>query len=289
MNFGLREVLDSIEIAFDKKKVLYMFLGIVVSVLVFVLVVYIGGISGNGIVSAVSQVLGIILSFVIIALVNGAVSRTAYKEITSGEALSAKDALAFSFRNFWALVLTPACIGAAALLVLVAEYAVFLLGRIEVLSIVFAALTIPVIILNIFVITFILAGIETSFAIIAADETGVLKSAGKTFTLFKKAFIQYLSGVAVILLVGIPVLLMLAALLLGSGLLSLYLFGWASGFTSLLSAAADGAPIPYLSQIAWSVFGIFALVLTLLLGSFKLVFLKTSLVSLYLSLKEKIK
>ncbi|MCX5749494.1 MAG: hypothetical protein NTZ10_04555 [Candidatus Saganbacteria bacterium] len=288
MKIGSREVFDCLEVAFDLKKVLFVFLGAAAAFLGAMLLLWLGNIPKNFALAVILQVIAAIYFYIVMIGVCGGTSIMVYKELTTGEKLSVKDAMSFSTKNLLALALSPVVWLAVSAVVLLAEYAVFMIGKFSAGQIILSLLTVPVILLNAFLLLFLLFGTLLLFEIIAVDGASALSAVGKLYALTKKAPLQILMCLVPVSIVGVLAGAFAFTIFLGSNIISLVIFGSASG----LFAAMAAVEIPSFSpatQAAWAIFSFFVSILSGLIISYLFVFLKTSCVSIYMSVKERIK
>lgn len=288
MKYCLSDVYDSLEIAFDIKKVLFQFIGILLALTGLFLLLWAGGLAGNPLVSMSAEILGIIFYYLVVVSVAGGITFISYKELTSGEKISIKDSLLFVKNNWFPITVSPLLLLIAASVVFLAEYVIFMLGRLAAGQIVLSILSAPIILLNAAVILFTVLGIFIMFSIIVSEGTGTIATLNKTYVTLKKAYLKLLMALAPTLIIGSLVLIALFMSLAAGIVISLSIFGSSSGLFMELAAIE----VPTLStsmQAAWMIFAGFAALLISLLGSYKLVFLKTAAVSIYLKVKEDLK
>lgn len=287
MKIGIKDVFDCLEISFDLKKVAFTLGGLLVGMIGMFALLWIGGIPNNVPVFLICQLAGLLFALVCYVLVMGAVSIMGYKELTSGEKVSVWQALGTAKDNIWSFLLSPLAVALAVVLILAMEYVVFMLGRLAAGQIILSLLSIPFVLLNILLILALVIGYILVFAIVASEGSGVLSTVNRIYTAIKKAPLQIAMGVALVVVVGTPVVLVGYGALLGGVVATLAIFGAASGIFADMAASE----IPSLSsstQAAWSIFGFFVSLLAGMLGAFILVYIKTSAVSIYLNIKDRL-
>ena len=288
MKFGINEVFDSLEVAFDGKKVSIAFVGILLTILVSLVSAWVGTMASNAIVYVVLQIVSFLILLAIIACADGAVGYMAYKDLTMGEKLSIKDGLAFSKNNIKTLLLTPITIGIVFIVLFFVEYLILLLAKIPALQIVLSIFTIPVVLFNAILILAAVISVLMMFAIIAVDASGPVSNAKKIYSLVKNAPLQTFASIILSVIIAAPVLIGILLLLFGADVISVALFGSASGIFADM-AAMDIPVLAGSAQISWAIFAVFASLLSLYAFSYVLTVIHTCAVNVYLSLKEKIK
>jgi|GEM_PF-1974327 len=288
MKIGSNEVFDCIEVAFDIRKAVFVLLGAAAAFAGALLLLWLGSASGNSALSLAAQLAAALYFYLIIVAVCGGTSIMAYKELTTGEKISVKDALDFSKKNFLSLVLSPVIWLAAPALVLLAEYVIFMTGKFAAGQIVLSLLTVPVMLLNAFILLFLLFGALLLFEIITVDGASPLASVNKLFALTRKASLQVLMYLIPVLIVGSFAAAAAFGVFLGANILSLALLGTASGLFAEMAAVEVPAFSPA-AQMSWSIFSFFVSVISGLILAGLFVFLKASNIAIYLSVKERIK
>ncbi len=288
MRYGINEALDCLEVAFDRKKIIVNLAGMVLSAGLFILVSWLGSLSGAEAVSTAANIVGLVSAWIVISLTLTAVCRMSYKELTTGEKISAAEALSFSKKHLLTSALSPALIALAAGAVLLAEYAVFMLGRYSLVQVAVSLFSIPVLLINSALILLAAVAAVFAFPIVAVDEGGIINTSKKIVSAVLSAPIKMISGVAVTLILGIPVLLALGAVLFTANISTISMFGTASG----IFAAMKATEIPFVpgtTYTAWTIFLVSLSVLTGALVSYGIVYAKTAAVSIYLSIKSSLK
>ncbi|MFA5103728.1 MAG: hypothetical protein WC527_00900 [Candidatus Margulisiibacteriota bacterium] len=288
MKYGVSEVFDCLDVAFDRKKILLQLAGIAISVGAVFLSSWIGGQIKNDLTANIINILGMVAVFLIMATIFAAISRMAYKELTVGEKLSQKEALAFSKKNLVSIIFSPVIIVAAGGAVLLAEYLIFILGRFSAFQIIISIFSVPVLLINaVIALTFALA-VFFIYPIIAVDESGPIKTSRKILSAAVSAPVKVLCGSALTALLGIPVILSLASILFLANISTISMFGTASGIFEAMKAT-EIPSIPVTTYVAWSIFLVSLSALSGAVLSFALVFTKTAAVSIYLSIKSSLK
>lgn len=288
MRFGINEVFDCLDVAFDRKKIVLQLAGMAIAAGIVFLSSWLGGLAGNGLITSIVNIAGLIGAILVMAVVFAAISRMSYKELTVGEKLPAKEALAFSRKNLASIILSPVIVIAAGGAVLLAEYLVFLLGRSSLLQIVISVLSAPILLINaVIVLAFVLAAFFI-YPVIAVDESGPVKTSRKVLSAAVSAPAKVLSGAALTVLLGLPVILSFSGILFLANISTISMFGTASGIFEAMKAT-EIPTIPQTTFIAWSIFLVSLSALAGAVLSFALVYIKTSAVSIYLSIKSSLK
>ena len=287
MRFSVNEVFDSLEIAFDIKKVAFVYIGALIAVFGAALILWLGNITGNLIVSIIFQLIAVIFFYIVFVVVSGGISITNYKELTSGEKLSIKQALSYCKENIVSLFASPLLLIISIAAVAGIEYIIFLLGRHSIGQIVLSIFSAPILILNIALILMLIFGLLMIFEIIAVDASSPVGTIKKIHTIIRKAPLQVIMYFAPVMVIGMLVVVSIVGIFFGALLLTLTLVGSASGIFAEM-AAADVASFSLHTQIAWTIFSIFASILGGLILSFPFVFIKACALSIYLAIKERI-
>lgn len=288
MKYGINEVMDCLEVAFDRKKILFQLAGIALSAAAVVLFSWLGGLAAPGLAANALNLTGAFVAAAIMAVFLTGISRMSYKELTVGEKISPKEALEFSKSNILSLLLTPVALAASAGAVFLLQYAIFLLGRFSLVQVVISVFSAPVLVLNAVMILFLGAASLFIYPVIAVDESGPFKSSRKVLTAVFYAPAKLLAGVTLSALMGIPVILSLAGLLFTANILTISMFGSASGIFEAMKHT-EIPFIPATTYAAWSVFLVSLSVLSGAVLSYALVYTKTAAVSIYLSMKNSLK
>lgn len=288
MKFGVSEVFDCLDVAFDRKKIVLQLAGIALAAGAVFLASWVGGSTGNGLSANILNITGIIAAFLIMVVVFTGISRMAYKELTVGEKLSTIEALKFSKKNLISIISSPVIIAAAAGVVFLAEYLVFLLGRFSIFQIIISVFSVPVLLINAVIVLVLALAAFFIYPIIAVDESGALKTSRKILSAAVSAPVKILSGLALTALLGMPVILSLAGILFLANISTISMFGTASGIFEAMRAT-EIPFIPTTTYIAWSIFLVSLSALSGAVLSFALVYIKTAAVSIYLSIKSSLK
>jgi len=288
MKFGISDVFDCIEISFDRKKIVFQLIGTAIAVGAAFLGVWLGSLSSNGIIASAAQLIGFVVAFLSMIVTLTAVSRMSYKELTVGEKLSAKEALAFCKKNISSIIITPLLVVLAAVLLLAAEYLVFLLGRFAIGQIFISLFSGPVLLINALIVLLLTMGIFVMYPIIAVDESGPVKTLRKMFAVITSAPMQVLMSSSLATIIIVPVIASLAGLLSVANITTITLFGAASGIFAEM-AATEIPSIATPTYIAWGIFVFSLVALSGAILSFSLVYVKTTAVSIYMNIKGRIK
>mgnify|MGYP001001388634 CR=1 len=288
MKFGISEVFDCLEVAFDRKKILFQLIGTALAAGSVFLFSWIGILTGNYVGSNIFNIIGLIMAFVLTAFTFTGVSRMAYKELTVGEKISVKDALEFSKKNTLSVILSPIMIAAAGGIVILAEYLVFLLGRFSIFQVIISIFSIPVLLINAVIILTLATGLFLVYPIIAVDGSGPFKTSKNILSAVISAPVKVLSGAALAALIGIPVISVLGGILFLANISTISMFGTASGIFEAMRAT-EIPFVPTTTYVAWSIFLVSLSVLSGAVLSFALVYAKTAAVSIYLSIKNYLK
>lgn len=288
MKFGVSDVFDCIEISFDRKKIVFQLIGTAIAVGAAFLGVWLGSLSSNGVVASAAQLIGFAVAFLSMIVTLTAVSRMSYKELTTGEKLSAKEALGFCKKKISSIIITPLLVVLAAVLLLAAEYLVFLLGRFAVGQIFISVFSGPVLLINALIVLLLTMGIFVMYPIIAVDESGPVKTLRKMFAVITSAPMQVLMSSSLATIIIVPVIASLAGLLSVANITTITLFGAASGIFAEM-AATEIPSIATPTYIAWGIFVFSLVALSGAILSFSLVYVKTTAVSIYMNIKGRIK
>jgi len=288
MKFGISDVFDCIEISFDRKKIVFQLIGTAIAAGAAFLGVWLGSMSSNAVIASAAQLIGFVVAFLSIIVTLTAVSRMSYKELTTGEKLSAKQALEFCKKNISSIIITPLLVVLAAALVILAEYLVFLLGRFAVGQIFISIFSGPVLLINALIALLLTMGIFVMYPIIAVDESGPVKTLRKMFAVITSAPMQVLMSSSLATIIIVPVIASLAGLLSVANITTITLFGAASGIFAEM-AATEIPAIATPTYIAWGIFVFSLVALSGAILSFSLVYVKTTAVSIYMNIKGRIK
>ncbi len=287
MKFGLNEIFDALEIAFSVKKAALVLVGLIVALLGSALFFWLGTLS-SGLLAWLANAAGTVLLYVLVMWLHGAVSVMAYKELTSGEKIEPVQAVSLAKSNLKSLLLTPLMAVLAAALVLGIEYLVFMLGRFYAGQLAISLISGILIFVNAAVILGLIIGFFLITEMITVDASGPVASFKKLLDVAKKASLQAVMYFVPVLLIGAGVVISGSMLLFSSTLVSLSLFGTASGIFADM-AASEVPTFSVYTQASWAIFSVFTGLLSGLLLSFAIVFVKTSCISIYLSLKQRLK
>lgn len=288
MRFGLDEVLDNLLISFDIKKVSLQFLGVFIALLCFFLFSWVANYISMPWLSIAWWSLGGTIVYVLFMLIHGALTSTIYKELTSGEKLDFKQSFSQSKKNLRAMVFSPIIFAVGLLIILGIEYLIFMLGKISAAAVLLSVFTIPFILLNALLLLAAFIEILLIVEIIIIDEAQIISALRKVINIVKKAPIQVIGNYGLVLIVGLIFAIITGGLLFAGSIITLSMFGSSSGLFAQLSATE----IPFLPRAMQISYSIFSISMSIILGfliSYLFVFLKSNSVSIYLSIKDKIK
>ena len=173
---ALEVVFKAIDISLEVNKLLFTSLGLLISTGIAASCWYALGWlwPAQAMYALVIAPLLVLLPWLTLVIFLGALSRISYQCTANGQHLTWKDGLIWSVRHLGALALTPLVVIATGSLVLLAEAAVLLVGRISFVGELLAGLLfLPFMIINVGVTVAVVFGIWLVFPIIAAEETDI--------------------------------------------------------------------------------------------------------------------
>ena len=285
---NISDVVDCLEISFDIRKILLEAIGLILSILILLAFFFIGNIANNGFISFVSYLIGFILSIFSFGITSVAISKMAYSELSIGEKLNWKEAISFSFKNWTKILLSPIIVLLIVAIFYFVQKLFFLLGNIPALAVIISIFTVPIVILNALLILFL--ALSTTFipAIISVDNLSPIKIITRIYEILKTSTIKTYSYIALLSLIGGQVLLSGAIILYLATFIPFLIFSSSTGIFSAIYAT-ELETFPVSISFAWVIFVLSILIILLAFISYSIVFLKTSLVNFYHSIKGNLK
>ncbi len=288
MRLTIEELFDGFEVAADMKKILLVFAGTLLGWLCFMFFVWAGGFVKSDLAFGILSVVGYILNYGVCTFALGASNRMVYKELTTGESLSPAEGIAFARKNLGSILFSPAAIFIIVAAVLAVEFAVFMLGRFDLIAVVLSLLTAPAIMLNAVLLACAMFGSVLTLAVIAVDESGIAGTVAKIYTLVRKASIPLIMYMSLALLLGIAATMIIALIFVLATVISVMMFGGASQIFINLSAME--VPALSLPLQAATVIGFISIyVLAAMVFTYPVILLQSFATSIYLKIKEHIK
>lgn len=285
MNFGIDTLLDTFEIGFDMKKLVFQLVGIIIALLGFFIFSMLGsGIKSLGI---LFYILGIIWLYCLLILTHGGTCRMFFTELSTREKTNIPQTLKFVKDKALTLIGSPLLLLASVVLLLGVEFVVvWLLGKIPTLGeILNALLCLPLFAINALIAIILLFGTALTIAIIAVDEGKAMDTVKKIFEVAKRSpiylILYYSFATLFLLLVTLGVLLIyFLSLSITSGI-----------FWPVTAAIASGTLLPATlsSKIAVIILFIILAFISALVFSYLLVVIQGINASIYLSIKERMK
>ncbi|MFH0887323.1 MAG: hypothetical protein V1843_04065 [bacterium] len=284
MKFGIDKIIETFELAFDMKKMVFMLVGLIIAAL---------GIILNSLVNnVIVGLLGAIWHYVFLMLTLGGVCFLIYQDLKGKGKSSIKDAIDFVKNKAVALIFTPLVLLLGIALVVLIEFGVvWVLSLIPMLGeILVALIIIPMLIINVVLAMALFLGNALIPAIIAVDDSGIPATITKIFEVVRGAPILLISYlfiamiIATFAVVGV-VLVYVGGLFITVGALYPMLM---KVVTTVQMGAYMGDAIPMSINIAGIIGGISIGIVTALVLSFVWVVTQGIYTAVYMAIKEEV-
>ena len=246
---GFDTILRSIDVALDRRKLGLAFGGVLAFILAGALFGFLGvTVSDEIVISAIFLILGALASWVLYALFSGAIAHMSWQDLTQGVQPTASEALAFGWRHIVSFLFSPLALLVLAVLIVVAEVLLLLLGRIPYLGELLVSLAfLPLVILNILLLIGLAAGMWLIFPVVAARGSGVIETLQRVVAIVRHSPLRLVTYFAMALIVVIFTMAVLTFLVF-------------AGYVITTRSMNAGVGEDTINQIATSnVFGAFAL------------------------------
>lgn len=185
---GIDLLLQALDVSLERRKLVLAVLGLAAAGIIGGIFFISAASVGNGSAAMVAALLGIVIIWVISALFTGAISKMSYEDLAGRPPPGMSDALRYAANHLASLLFAPLLLWIAVLAAIIAEAVVLLLGRIPAVgSILSALLFLPLVLINVFLLVFVLLGGWLVPAIIAGEGTGVVETLSRLRTIVRQA------------------------------------------------------------------------------------------------------
>ncbi|UCG23410.1 MAG: hypothetical protein JSW55_14845 [Chloroflexota bacterium] len=193
----------SIDVALDRRKLGLAFGGALAFILAGALFGFLGvTVSDEVVVSAIFLILGALASWVLYALFSGAIAHMSWQDLTQGARPTASEALAFSWSHIVSFLFSPLALLVLALLIIVIEVLLLLLGRIPYLGELLVSLAfLPLVVVNILLLIGLAAGMWLIFPIVAARGSGVVETLQRVVAIVRHSPLRLVTYFAIALII----------------------------------------------------------------------------------------
>jgi len=185
---GIDLLLQALDVSLERRKLVLAVLGLAAAGIIGGIFFVSAASVGNGSAAMVAALLGIVVIWVISALFTGAISKMSYEDLAGRPPPGMGEALRYAANHLAGLLFAPLLLWIAVLAAIIAEAVILLLGRIPAVgSILSALLFLPLVLINVFLLVFVLLGGWLVPAIIAGEGTGVVETLSRLRTIVRQA------------------------------------------------------------------------------------------------------
>jgi hypothetical protein len=229
---GLDLIFQALDVALDFRKLAVLFLGYLIAAAVGVMFILIltAVLSDSAVLAAAMALVGLLGLWAMSTFVTAVLSRLIIVELTQQRKGSLQEAMSYVGQNFLTFLLSPVVLGLGAALVLVGQFILLLIGRLDYLGEMLVALAfLPLVFLNLMVIVVVWFGAALIAPAVADQGRGIGATIGYVVQVVRREPVRL---AAYMLLAGLASLLLF--------LFSLYLLGMALYTTLALTSVAMG-------------------------------------------------
>ena len=288
MRLTIEELFDGFEVAADIKKIALVFSGTILGWVIFMLFVWLGGLTKNDIVLGVFSVVGYAIYYLFCVTTMASSNRMVYKELTTGEKLTVKDGFEFTKKNIGSVIFSPLALFLVITLALAVEFLLFMFGRFDFGAVIISILTAPAVMLNALLFACAVFGSLLTLAIISVDESGIIATVARIYKIARQASIPFIMYMSLALLLGLAASAIIALIFVLAVSITVLLFGTASQiFINLSAMEVPSLSLPLQAATIISVLSIY--LLAGLVFSYPAVLLQSFATSIYLKIKELVK
>jgi hypothetical protein len=185
---GIDLLLKALDVSLDRRKLALAVLGLVAAGLIAGIFFGLAAFLDNNVAVALVALLGLIAIWVVATLFTGAIAKLSYDNLAGRPPPGLGEALRYAANHLAGLLLAPLLLWVMILVAIIAEAVVLLLGRVPAVGPILSALLfLPLVLINGFLLVFVLVGGWLVPAIIAGEGTGVLETLSRLRAIVRQA------------------------------------------------------------------------------------------------------